>query len=208
MENKFPVKITNIYFSKAQKEEKRIAKLSDKLIFINKKSNKFFLIKDSINILPKFYYTPINRNIFNKKLNLSFVGDYKWYLNTISAEWIVKKLACKLVDEIHIYFYGLNFPEYLKDYIKKHKLKNLHIMGFVKNISDIYKDKHYSLCPVIQKSGGLNLKVCESIFNKVPVLGNKIAFDGLDKKIFKNCKIIELNNNDWANYLNKMVKKK
>ena len=105
---------------------------------------------------------------------------------------IFKKLKLKLIV----------IGKYPKRLEKLNKFKNFVVFkGYVKDIRNFFHKKSILISP-IQFGSGIKIKIINSLFENIFILGNKLAFEGL--KVRK--KFIMKNNKDYLNNIELIIK--
>lgn len=127
-----------------------------------------------VKTLPKFE---------QKQKNLLFVGNFLWLQNTEAANFIIDKIAPKLLKfkDLKIVIAGQN----IKQNFKKKTLKNLSLVEIKpedsKTIKELYKNSFAFISP-IQGPGGTRLKILGAMASGLPIIGSKVSVAGLNVK--------------------------
>jgi len=106
-----------------------------------------------------------------------FYGAWGRKENSEGLEWFVDKVMPLVNNDISIDIIGAGFNEKLKTKIKKYP--NMALLGFVDNPYVIIAASSGLIAPLFQ-GAGVKVKVIESLACGTPVIGTKIAFEGID----------------------------
>ncbi|SDN37780.1 glycosyltransferase family 4 protein [Pseudomonas jinjuensis] len=148
-------------------------------------------------IPPSFNYS-CTHTAFNTQspiIKLAFIANFDWWPNVEAFNWIKNELAPVLPDNFQIHVYGKNSNSF-----SENAPANIVFHGFVENISDVWNNCFFSLAPI--KSGaGVNIKVAESLYNKVPVLGTPLASQGISYHYLSGAICASLDPHQWIEIL-------
>lgn len=155
-------------------------KLADK-IFVLQNDNATLIEKENVDsnkidiITPFFFdFSSVKRN--PEKKQIIFYGAMNREENYLSAIWFIDKVMPLLKDrEIHFYIIGGNPPELLR----KKSSERIHICGFVSSLEEVFASCTCMVAPLVL-GAGIKVKILEALSAGVPVLGNEIAFEGID----------------------------
>lgn len=114
-----------------------------------------------------------------------FVGNFKWLPNRDAAIYLVKKIWPKIKSEIkntRLWIVGRNPTKDILD-LKEEDIK---IDGNIEDIREVYAKSWVLLAP-IRNGRGTKYKILEAMATKTPIVGTKLATEG-----------IEINNNKEA----------
>jgi len=132
-------------------------------------------------ILPTFSYPPArtgsrNRRQPGRPIHLSFLANLEWWPNRASITWFLEEIWRHLPEhakkklEVHLYGKG---SEGFDD-----PARGVHGHGFVNDLATVWQDADIMIQPITQ-GGGVNIKVAESIYNRLPILATPTALRGL-----------------------------
>lgn len=139
--------------------------------------------KDVCFFIPQSIYNTTPSTLTN---NIIFFGMWKRADNYQSLEWFIDNILPHITCNTTIIGGGL--PNHLNDKIKK--LKNIQYIGFIENPYPIIANAKALLSPLFS-GAGVKVKVIEALACGTPVIGSKIAFEGIDN-IYHNF-MIEVN---------------
>ncbi len=117
-----------------------------------------------------------------------FVGSDRLAQNRLSIDFLLH-LWRRLSPTAHLHIYGRqdrNLPQ----------IRNVRWHGFVEDVSAAYTSGSIMLLPCLLP-GGIKTKVIEAWSFGCPVLGNPMAFEGVEIPDYP----LTLRETDWANYL-------
>ncbi len=135
------------------------------------------------------------RSLQNDRLILGFLGNMGWWPNRDAIAWLTQNvLPCLRISfELHL------FGKYSEQYCNGN---NIIGHGFVDNIEDIWGKVDIMVNPIVS-GAGVNVKVAESIYNKVPMLCTPLALKGLQLVPDDSVVILETPEH-WVEFLNSM----
>ena len=114
------------------------------------------------------------------KLNFLFFGDMSGIYNELVI-WLLKNVWAILRETVPnscFYLIGKNASANVLDIIKNDS--RIHYQSYVQNIEDVFSEKGVMLAPVFKDFGIIN-KVLESMAAGIPVVGDRTAFNGINK---------------------------
>ncbi|MBY0517798.1 MAG: glycosyltransferase family 4 protein [Bacteriovoracaceae bacterium] len=137
------------------------------------------------------FSTPLSDQTINKEQFL-FVGRLDWPPNRDGLEWLLKEVWPKVVarrPSAKLRIVGSGEQGWLLNY---KNLKNLEILGYVKNLNDAYIDAAFTLVPMFYGSG-TRIKVIESFVKNRPLISTQMGVQGanLDKGDYINAETAE-----------------
>ncbi|WP_439862030.1 glycosyltransferase [Pseudomonas sp. MBLB4136] len=147
----------------------------------------------TITIPPVFSYASKlegNSRLSHKKL--VFLASFDWWPNLQAFQWIRDCLAPRLSSEFKIHVYGKNSKKYSFG-----APENMVFHGYVTDIMEVWDNCFFSIAPIVQ-GAGVNIKVAESLHNKIPVIGTKVSFGGISEVYLKGSLELELNADKWV----------
>lgn len=133
--------------------------------------------KDVCFFIPKLIYNTSPSTLTN---NIVFFAMWKRADNHQSLTWFIDNILPYITCNIIIIGSGL--PNSLNDKIKK--FSNIQYMGFLENPYPIIANAKALLSPLFS-GAGVKVKVIEALACGTPVIGSKIAFEGIDN-IYQN----------------------
>ena len=142
---------------------------------------------------------PLNKNIM-------FVGLMKYYPNYEGMNHFIKHIwseVIKLHSDANLYIVGRGAPDSLAE--SWQKSKNVHLLGFVENLQDVYDSCSIVVTP-IYSGAGTNIKVLEALaMNKICIV-SRFALKGFDKILINKEDLLVANNDsEFMDYLNSVL---
>ncbi len=142
-----------------------------------KLNSRTHVVSNGVNdVLFKMFATDI-------KLNFLFFGDMSGIYNELVI-WLLKNVWVILRESVPnscFHLIGKNASANVLDIVKNDS--RIHYQSYVQNIEDVFSEKGVMLAPVFKNFGIIN-KVLESMAAGIPVVGDRTAFNGINK--FKN----------------------
>lgn len=127
----------------------------------------------ALHVPPMFTNPPIARQPKpNGHLRLGFLADFAWWPNRQSWKWLMDKILPKVCRPITVHVFGRQ-----SDRIPTRGKVISH--GFVQNLREVWKQVDIMICP-IHEGAGVNIKLAESLYNRMPVLATTLAVRGLE----------------------------
>ncbi|MGP0592774.1 glycosyltransferase [Nitrospira sp. T9] len=127
----------------------------------------------ALHVPPMFTDPPIVRQPKpNGHLRLGFLADFAWWPNRQSWKWLMDKILPKVCRPITVHVFGRQ-----SDQIPTHGRIISH--GFVQNLREVWEQVDIMICP-IHEGAGVNIKLAESLYNRMPVLATTLAVRGLE----------------------------
>lgn len=127
-----------------------------------------------------------------------FLANLNWWPNVQAYSWIRNSLSESLPSNIKIHIYGNGSLRY-------QDTKNIIHHGFIPDMYSIWEDATCSIAPITSGSG-VNIKVAESLYNNIPVIGTKLAFKGISEENLGGTIAADLDSNQWASLLIEITK--
>lgn len=128
--------------------------------------------------LPFAIKSDINENI--KKNNFFFIGAYNWKPNSDAIMFLINELfpeILKRFPDAKLHIAGSYTPIDLY----KFKSESIFIYGKVDSVKDFMKNHGILLAPIFSGSG-VRIKILEALSMGIPVIGTKIAIQGIYSK--------------------------
>ncbi|MBT8765774.1 glycosyltransferase [Metapseudomonas boanensis] len=150
----------------------------------------------AITIPPTFSYLPLHKSTNETPYKkIVFVASFDWWPNQQAFQWIRDYLSPSLPTGFKIHIYGKNSTKFSAG-----APENLVFHGYVDNILEVWDDCFFSVAP-ITRGAGVNIKVSESLHNRVPVIGSELSFKGISKDYLGGTLKLELDVEAWINAL-------
>ena len=192
------------FFAPYLEYEKRVLFKINKLFAISDtEANYYKMINPDLSVVvvpPVFSYEPVSESFdlgFASKVKISFLANFNWLPNIRALEWIVNSLCPVLSDcfEIHVFGKGAE-----KIFDSHGCPSNIVYHGFVDDVTDVFKTTFFTISPM-SLGAGVNIKVCESLYNHVPVLVSPLSRDGIPDCYANGLVEVGLVADDWNSIL-------
>lgn len=126
-------------------------------------------------------------------LRLGFLADFAWWPNRIGWRWLVNEVLTKVDRPLTVHLFGRQSDRMpAREGVVAH--------GFVRELRAVWNEVDFMICP-IRTGAGVNIKLAESLYNRMPVLATSQALRGLDCASGDGLVIID-HASDWASFLN------
>ncbi len=184
------------------KKAKRLAAMShEDKVFIEKYNNKLKVdvIANGVDIN---FFEKTEKQI-PKKPTVLFVGNFKWLPNRDAATFLIEEIWPKIKSEIQdarLWIVGRNPP----DVILKYASEDILIDGGVEDIREAYAKSNVLVAP-IRNGRGTKYKILEAMATKTPIIGSRLAIEGLNIKNGKEA-LIGASSEDLSKYTTKILK--
>lgn len=133
------------------------------------------LHRSAVAIPPVFHYNPSRTQPVPERGNVSFLADYRWPPNSDGISRFIERCwNPSLGWRLNLYGIG---SERFED-----RSRGVHSIGFVDDVRDIWDSTDVMIAP-IYSGGGINIKTCEALFNRVPIVATEFALRGLPDHI-------------------------
>lgn len=176
------------------------AKRSGNVLSISGEDADYFRTLDgNMNVdtfLPTFDYAPYTRveRPRARPLNVGFMAKMTWWPNQEGATWFVDNVLANLhPSQVVGHFYGAGSEAFHA------QLPNLVTHGFVDSLDDIWRNCDFMICPILSGSG-VNIKLVEALYNRMPVLATNLAARGLPP-LQDDCLVYLDQAGDWIDFL-------
>lgn len=116
-----------------------------------------------------------------KSPTVLFIGNFKWLPNRDATKFLVRDIWPKIKGQIknaRLWIVGRNPPE---DILKLASPGDIQIDGSVEDIRSAYGGAHVLLAP-IRNGRGTKYKILEAMATKTPIVGTKLAIEGINIK--------------------------
>ena len=129
-----------------------------------------------ITLLPSFKSpvperTRSKRQGTGKRLNLGFLGNMQWWPNRRSIDWFIEQVLPHIGTDFQLHLFG-NGSQSL------HDGASIIGHGFVDDLQTIWDTVDIMIQPIVA-GAGVNIKVAETLYNRVPMLATPMALKGL-----------------------------
>ena len=146
-------------------------------------------------IMPSFAYPPSvrRRRAGGGALKLGFLGNLEWWPNRRGLDWFLNEVWPHLAANRELHLYGQGSRA-------RQDGRRIFGHGFVADLASVWAEIELMIQP-ITCGGGINIKVAESLHNRMPILATPLALRGLD--LARDPAIVVLEGaKDWIDYLN------
>jgi len=109
-----------------------------------------------------------------------FIGNFKWLPNRDATKFLVRDIWPKIKSQIknaRLWIVGRNPPEDILNLAQA----DIQIDGSVEDIRSAYGGAHVLLAP-IRNGRGTKYKILEAMATKTPIVGTKLAIEGINIK--------------------------
>lgn len=182
-ENAIINRIFNFFIIKEAKRleffQKNIVSQVDFVISI---SNEKFMshAKKSLVSPPNFFYEPYWNNCSDNflsrksnKLKICFLGNISWWPNIKGLDWFIANVFPNISDKCELYLFGKGFEK--SETIEKYNsISGIHCKGFVENLNSVWSEADLLIVPIFDGSG-VNVKLAEIIYNRLPVIASSFS---------------------------------
>jgi polysaccharide biosynthesis protein PslH len=126
---------------------------------------------------------PVAKNVFDKKSqHIVFTGTLSWSENNIGLKWFIKNCwdnIHKQLPNTKLYIVGQQGDSSWKELCSKYK--NIELLGYVKDLADIYKKSAVAISPIFINVG-IKIKVLTYLSYGLPVISIKESTWGMDSR--------------------------
>lgn len=129
------------------------------------------------------------RKPFAERQDIMFIGGYQHTPNVDAVEWFVSEifpLIEKQLPDLNFHIIGSRAPKHIKAMARD----NIIFQGFVENIEPVMDDIRIAIAP-LRYGAGVKGKVNMSMSYGQPVVGTKVAVEGMFTKDEKDCLMAE-----------------
>ncbi|MEX2027873.1 MAG: glycosyltransferase family 4 protein [Candidatus Curtissbacteria bacterium] len=109
-----------------------------------------------------------------------FIGNFKWLPNRDAAKFLIREIWPKIktqIDDSKLWIVGRNAPQDIASLASA----DVFIDGSVDDIRTAYGNAHVLLAP-IRNGRGTKYKILEAMATKTPIVGTKLAIEGINIK--------------------------
>ena len=201
-----------------KKIEMNCIEKSDVTVVVSEEEKSYLITegidKNKIEVLPllreanNFDIAPYDE----RENKIIFIGNFNHQPNVDGINYFLENIypyvSTKLKSfkniEIELEIIGSNMPAELQKKIKDSKL-NVTYRGYVKNLNNILSKAKLSIAP-LRYGAGLKGKIISSFENGLPVLGSKVAFEGISiDSLTKNTELIVENEDEYFLSISKLL---
>ncbi len=155
--------------------------LIDRIVFISSEDadalGSHSLVRRSTVIGPTFPYPAYQGGMEGdshptEKIRLGFLGNLNWWPNREGVDWFLTEVFSRLSQtkfELHIF--GPGSEAFGNE-------SNIYGHGFVDDLEDVWNGIDCMIQP-IRSGAGVNIKVAETLYNGIPMIGTHLSARGL-----------------------------
>lgn len=204
---RYKIENNDILYRKAQSSfhsEMKIIDSVDCTIVLSKKEKIILnvLRRNNISIIPLIRQFDILEGVnFSDRNGVSFIGGYNHLPNVDAVNFMVheiwpelrKLLDAKGLPPIVLNIYGADMPKEFIDF----EVDDIAVHGYIENAEDAFRNVRLSMAP-LRYGAGLKGKLATSFGYGVPVLGSRVAYEGVDIKSRSVLCVNSLSATDYA----------
>jgi len=126
-------------------------------------------------------------------LRLGYLADFAWWPNRQNWNWLNNEILTKVHRSIVVHVFGRQSEQIpASDRVVVH--------GFVQELGAVWDQADIMICPT-RIGAGVNIKLAESLYNRMPVLATVHALRGLDCQSGSGLAIMD-SAEEWVAFLN------
>ena len=126
-------------------------------------------------------------------LRLGFLADFAWWPNQQNWKWLVNDIMPKIRRPIAVHVFGRQSE-------RIPPCDGVVVHGFVRELRAVWEQVDIMICPV-RTGAGVNIKLAESLYHRMPVLATTHAIRGLDCQSGTGLAIVD-SAEEWVSFLN------
>lgn len=158
---------------------------------------KFAKTRPAVQILPYFPEPDRTAQKPSDKIRLGYLGKLTWWQNKRGLEWFLQEIWPHAASNIELHLWGKGSAAF------DNPQARIFGHGFAQDLSEVWSTSDIMLVPAVS-SGGVNVKLCESLANAKPVMATPLALRGLPE-ISDTGVILCETLNDWQTALSENV---
>lgn len=127
-----------------------------------------------VTVTPSFAYPPRPRTPFagGGSLRLGFLGNLEWWPNRRSLAWFLEEVLPLVTAPVELHLFGQGSDAFSDG-------RRVQGHGFVQALDEVWAGVDLMVQP-ITCGAGVNIKVAEAIYNRVPMLATPLAVRGME----------------------------
>ena len=147
----------------------------------------------ALHVPPLFTILPAPRNPQSRgQLRLGYLADFAWWPNRRNWLWLIDEVLPKVRRPLQVHVFGRQSEQIpLRDRVVSH--------GIVHDLATVWDQVDIMVCPT-RAGAGVNIKVAESLYNRMPVLATTQAVCGFACISGPGLVVID-KAEDWAAFL-------
>lgn len=180
--------------------EKRKAYEVKNLITISHEDLTFWhSLGDGMNVIalnPVFNYRQterVERNLEDDRVILGFLGNMEWWPNQDAIAWLKKNVLPYLAIPYELHLFGKGSEQHGNG-------RDIIGHGFVNDIAEVWRAVDIMVNPIVS-GAGVNVKVAEALYNKVPTVCTGLALKGFHLVPDRSVVILDTPE-QWINFFN------
>lgn len=148
----------------------------------------------ALHVPPLFTHPPVTRTPqHHGPLRLGFLADFAWWPNRQSWKWLMEHILPHVRRPLTVHVFGRQSEQIpTRGQVIAH--------GFVQDLRNVWDRIDIMLCP-IREGAGVNIKLAESLYNRMPVLATTMAVRGLECVSGPGLVTID-SAEEWVSFLN------
>ncbi|RXR30947.1 glycosyltransferase [Sphingobium fluviale] len=204
---RYKIENNDLLYEKAKSSfysEMKIIDSVDCTIVLSKKEKSILnvLRKKNVSTIPLIRKFDILEGVnFSDRNGVSFIGGYNHLPNVDAVNFMVheiwpelrKLLDAKGLPPIVLNIYGADMPKEFMEF----EADDIVVHGYIENAEDAFRNVRLSMAP-LRYGAGLKGKLATSFGYGVPVLGSRIAYEGVDIKSRSVLCVNSMNATDYA----------
>jgi hypothetical protein len=130
----------------------------------------------TLHVPPLFDYPPFEREPHDPArpgLDIGFLGNFEWWPNRAGLGWFLREVWPHVGPEVTLHVFGQASERAVRP------RPRLQVHGFAPHLEDVWRRCDIMICP-IGHGAGVNVKLAEAVYNRMPVLARRFAIRGLD----------------------------
>lgn len=178
------------------KKSQGIISISNSESIVYKKYN-----SNCLTLPPTFDYYIKPKQIHKSKINFGFIGSSHWVPNILAFKELINEILPYIKIDCQLTIVGSGWETIFNNlvYVDNSNV-SICFKGYQKELFNFWSSINCLLVP-IKTGAGINIKVCESLYNEVNVIGYESSFRGLPDSIKKENYVAE-NREEFISYIN------
>jgi glycosyltransferase involved in cell wall biosynthesis len=147
----------------------------------------------AIHLPPLFSTAPVSRvPRSGGPLRLGYLADFSWWPNRQNWSWLIEDVLPRVHRPLQIHVFGRGSERIAtREDVVRH--------GMVRDLATVWSHADIMVCPT-HAGAGVNIKLAESLYNRMPVLATTQAVSGLASVSGPGIVVID-DAEDWAAFL-------
>ena len=147
----------------------------------------------ALHVPPLFTNSPAPRHAQSRgQLRLGYLADFAWWPNRLNWLWLMDEVLPKVRRSLQVHVFGRQSEQIPpRDRVVSH--------GIVHDLATVWDQVDIMVCPT-RAGAGVNIKIAESLYNRMPVLATPQAVRGFACAFGPGLVVID-RAEDWAAFL-------